>query len=170
MMRRKFREWIIGPTGAACALAAVLGAAIISPLQAQQYPAKPVRIVVGYPPGGPIDILARVMTPHFSQTFGVQFLVDNRPGASGMVGIDHVAKSAKDGYTLLMTAATFAFNPSVYPKVSYDPERDFAAIALVARAPYLLVAHPSFPARTALVRNDRAKWDRVVRKAGITAD
>lgn len=147
MMSRKFREWIVGPISAACALGAVLGAVMIAPVQAQQYPTKPVRIVVGYPPGGPIDILARLMTPHFSQAFGVQFLVDNRPGASGMIGIDHVAKSARDGYTLLMTAATFAINPSVYPKVSYDPERDFAAIALVARAPYLLVAHPSFPAR-----------------------
>jgi tripartite-type tricarboxylate transporter receptor subunit TctC len=106
-----------------------------------------VRIVVGYPAGGPIDILARLLTPGFSEAFGQQFIVDNRPGASGMIGTEQVAKSAPDGHTLLMTAATFAINPSVYAKVPYDPQRDFAAIALVARAPYLLVAHPSFPAR-----------------------
>lgn len=105
------------------------------------------RIIVGYPAGGPIDILARLLTPGFSESFGQQFIVDNRPGASGMIGTEQVAKSAPDGHTLLMTAATFAINPSVYAKVPYDPQRDFFAIALVARAPYLLVAHPSFPAR-----------------------
>lgn len=76
-----------------------------------------------------------------------------------MIGIEHVAKSAPDGYTLLMTAATFVINPGVYPKVPYDPERDFAAVALVARAPYLLVAHPSFPPRSVkeLIALARAK-------------
>jgi tripartite-type tricarboxylate transporter receptor subunit TctC len=117
-------------------------------VHAQTYPTRPVRIIVGYPAGGPIDILARLLTPGFSEALGQQFIVDNRPGASGMIGIEQVAKSAPDGYTLLMTAATFAINPSVFPKVSYDPQRDFAAIALTARSPYLLVAHPSFPARS----------------------
>ena len=146
-MSTRFHEWCAGPAGAAGALGFVLSAVMSVPVHAQTYPTKPVRIVVGYPAGGPIDILARLLTPGFSQAFGYQFIVDNRPGASGMIGIEHVAKSAPDGYTLLMTAATFAINPSVYPKVPYDPERDFAAIALVARAPYLLVAHPSFPPR-----------------------
>ncbi len=114
----------------------------------QSYPARPVRIVVGYPAGGPIDILARVLTPGFSDAFSHQFIVDNRPGASGMIGIEYVAKAAPDGQTLLMTAATFAINPSVFAKVPYDPQRDFAPVALTARSPYLLVVHPSFPART----------------------
>lgn len=147
-MIRKVRERFAGCKSAAYALTLTIAAAFGMPAQAQQYPTKPVRIVVGYPPGGPIDILTRMLTPYFSQTFGVQFLVDNRTGASGMIGTEHVAKSAKDGYTLFMTAPTFAINPSVYPKVNYDPVRDFTAISLVARAPYLLVVHPSFPART----------------------
>jgi tripartite-type tricarboxylate transporter receptor subunit TctC len=146
-MRTKFHRWRARPAGAACALGVVVSAVMSAPVQAQPYPSRPVRIIVGYPAGGPIDILARLLTPGFSEAFGQQFIVDNRPGASGMIGTEQVAKSAPDGYTLLMTAATFAINPSVYPKVPYDPERDFAAIALVARAPYLLVAHPSFPAR-----------------------
>lgn len=146
-MSMKFHEWCAGPVGTACTLGVVLGAVMSASGQAQPYPARPVRIVVGYPAGGPIDILARLLTPGFSEAFGQQFIVDNRPGASGMIGTEQVAKSAPDGYSLLMTAATFAINPSVYPKVPYDPERDFAAIALVARSPYLLVAHPSFPAR-----------------------
>ncbi len=128
---------------AACGFGAFIGASV----QAQTYPTRPVRIIVGYPAGGPIDILARLLTPGFSESFGQQFIVDNRPGASGMIGTEQVAKSAPDGHTLLMTAATFAINPSVYVKVPYDPQRDFAAVALVARSPYLLVAHPSFPAR-----------------------
>jgi tripartite-type tricarboxylate transporter receptor subunit TctC len=115
---------------------------------AQAYPTRIVRIIVGYPAGGPIDILARLLTPGFSEAFGQQFIVDNRPGASGMIGIEQVAKSAPDGHTLLMTAATFAINPSVFAKVAYDPQRDFSPIALTARSPYLLVAHPSFPARS----------------------
>lgn len=146
-MNTKDHECRFGPVRAACALGAVLNALTSAPALAQPYPAKPVRIIVGYPAGGPIDILARLLTPGFSEAFGQQFIVDNRAGASGMIGTEQVAKSAPDGYTLLMTGATFAINPSVYSKVPYDPERDFAAIAMVARAPYLLVAHPSFPAR-----------------------
>ena len=115
-------------------------------VQAQSYPTRPVRIIVGYPAGGPIDILARLLTPGLTEAFGQQFIVDNRPGASGMIGNEQVAKAAPDGHTLLMTAATFAINPSVFAKVAYDPQRDFAPIAMTARSPYLLVAHPSFPA------------------------
>lgn len=115
--------------------------------QSQAYPARAVRIVVGYPAGGPIDILARLLTPGFSDAFGQQFIVDNRPGASGMIGTELVAKAPPDGHLLLMTAATFAINPSVFARVAYDPQRDFAPIAMTARSPYLLVAHPSFPAR-----------------------
>ena len=104
-------------------------------MQAQSYPTHPVRIIVGYPAGGPIDILARLLTPGLTEAFGQQFIVDNRPGASGMIGNEQVAKAAPDGHTLLMTAATFAINPSVFAKVAYDPQRDFAPIAMTARSP-----------------------------------
>jgi len=84
-MSTRFHEWCAGPAGAAGALGFVLSAVMSAPVHAQTYPTKPVRIVVGYPAGGPIDILARLLTPGFSQAFGYQFIVDNRPGASGMI-------------------------------------------------------------------------------------
>jgi tripartite-type tricarboxylate transporter receptor subunit TctC len=135
---RRTAPWL---TVALCAFAS-------SAALAQPYPSKPVRIVVGYEAGGPVDILARLLTPRLGEAFGQQFIVDNRPGASGMIGTEQVAKAAPDGHTLLMVAATFATNPSVFPKAPYDPERDFAPVALVARGGYVLVSHPSFPARS----------------------
>jgi tripartite-type tricarboxylate transporter receptor subunit TctC len=118
-----------------------------SAAHAQNYPVKTVRVVVGYEAGGPIDILARLLTPKYTESFGQQFIVENRPGASGIIGTEFVAKSPPDGYTLIMVAPTFAINPNLFPKAQYDPERDFAPVALVARAPYVLVTHPSLPAR-----------------------
>lgn len=136
------------PFSRAASLAALATALCTAGAAAQNWPARPVRIVVGYEAGGPVDILARLLTPRFTETFGQQFIVDNRPGASGMIGTEQVAKAAPDGYMLLMAAATFATNPSVFPKAPYDPERDFAPVALVARGGYVLVSHPSFPARS----------------------
>ena len=125
-----------------------MGAGLTAPaVHAQNDPGKTVRIVVGYEAGGPIDILARLLTPKFTDTFGQQFIVDNRPGASGIIGTDLVAKSPPDGHTLLMVAPTFAINPNLFPRAQYDPEKDFVAVALVARAPYVLVTHPSLPAK-----------------------
>jgi tripartite-type tricarboxylate transporter receptor subunit TctC len=112
---------------------------------AQQYPAKPVRIVVGFPPGGAVDILARAVAPKLAESLGQQLIVDNRPGASSTIAADIAAKSPPDGYTLLMVSAAHAVNPSLYRKLPYDTERDFAPISLVAATPYILVVHPSLP-------------------------
>lgn len=108
------------------------------------WPSKPVRIVVPFAPGGTTDILARALAPELSQFFGQQFIVDNKPGAGGNVGSDQVAKSAADGYTLLMgTVGTHGINQSLYPKMPFDPIKDFAPITLVAGVPNVLVMNPA---------------------------
>ncbi|TNF58002.1 MAG: tripartite tricarboxylate transporter substrate binding protein [Burkholderiales bacterium] len=104
------------------------------------WPSKPVRIVVPFAPGGTTDILARLLAPELSKALGQQFIVDNRGGAGGNIGADHVAKSAGDGYTLLMgTVGTHGINKSLYARLPYDPQKDFAPITLVAGVPNVMV-------------------------------
>lgn len=124
---------------------------IAAPLRvlAQSYPTKPVRLVVPFPAGGPTDIVARPLAQALSEALGQQVIVDNRGGAGGSIGADIVAKSAPDGYTLLMaTVGTHAINASLYRNLPYDPVKNFTPIALVAAAPVALVAHPSLPANS----------------------
>jgi tripartite-type tricarboxylate transporter receptor subunit TctC len=117
--------------------------------QAQSdYPSKPVKIIVPSAPGGGTDISARVLAQYLSQSTGQQFFIENRPGAGNMIGIEAVARSVPDGYTLLMTASTLTINHLTYKKVLYDTVRDFAPISLVVSLPSLLVVHPSVPARS----------------------
>jgi len=114
---------------------------------AQDYPARPVRIIVPSPPAGGTDIVGRVLADHFSKAFGQQFFVENKPGAGNIIGIEAAARSAADGYTLLMTASTLALNSVLYKQVPYDPVRDFAPITLAATAPNILIVHPGVPAK-----------------------
>lgn len=132
---------------AALALAA---AAAVQPAAAQKaYPDKPVRIVVPFAAGGGVDILTRILGQHLTDRLGQQVLVDNRPGAGGNLGSDAVAKSAPDGYTLLMgTTGTHAINPGLYPKLPYDVVKDFKPITLTASVPNLLVVNPQLPAQS----------------------
>ena len=124
----------------------VFTAAIAS---AQSYPSRVVRMVVAYPPGGSIDVVARLVNQRLTTAFGHQFIIDNRAGAAGNIGTDYVAKAANDGYTLLMgSAASISSAPAVYAKLPYDPVRDLAPIIQVANQPNVLTAHPSVPART----------------------
>lgn len=113
-----------------------------------EYPAKPVRIVVGFSAGGPSDILARLLAQKLGESFGHRFLIDNRPGASGTIGAELVAKAPADGYTLLMVPATHSVNPSLYRKLPFDTIRDFTAVGLVAEGPFVLVVHPSLPVKS----------------------
>src|SRR5712671_2730702 len=111
---------------------------------AQGYPAKPIRYVVPFQPGGTTDILGRIVAAHLQEAWKQPVVVDNRPGAGGAVGAEMTAKSAPDGYTIMGgTISTHAINASVYDKLPYDPVKDFAAVTLLATQPNMLVVHPS---------------------------
>jgi tripartite-type tricarboxylate transporter receptor subunit TctC len=128
------------------AVLAALAAPFTFAQSAANYPAKPVRLVVPFPAGGTTDILARAVAQKLSEAWGRQMIVDNRPGAGGNIGSDLVAKSAPDGYTLLMgTVGTHAINPSLYKNMPYDHVKDFAPVILVAGVPNVLVVNPSLP-------------------------
>lgn len=112
---------------------------------AQTYPAKTVRLIVGYSPGGGTDVLSRVLAKYLSESFKQTVLVDNRAGAGGILGSELVAKAAPDGYTLHTIPSTHSINPSLYAKLPYDPIKDFAPVTLIATSPNTFVVHPSLP-------------------------
>jgi len=114
---------------------------------AQQYPAKPVRIVVGFAPGGGSDFIARVVANKLTERFGSQVIVENRPGAGSTLGAEYVVRSPADGYTLLLSPASYTVNPSVY-KLSFDPLADITPIVQLSRGPYVVAVHPSVQAKT----------------------
>jgi tripartite-type tricarboxylate transporter receptor subunit TctC len=113
---------------------------------AQSYPAKPVRVVVPFAPAGPADVLARLITSKLSQSLGQQFYIENQAGAGGNLGMATAARAAPDGYTIAVVSTSFVVNPSLYPKIPYDPYKDFAPVTLAAVSPNVLVVHPSIPA------------------------
>jgi tripartite-type tricarboxylate transporter receptor subunit TctC len=131
-------------------LAALIAAAAATAALAQTYPAKPVRIIVPFAPGGNVDITARLVAPGLSEALGQPVVVENKPGAGGTIGADSVAKAAPDGYTLLMGSnSTFSVAPSLYPRNPYHPIRDLAPVIMIASAPFVLVTNPNAPAKTA---------------------
>ena len=131
---------------------------LAGPAQAQDYPTKPIRLVVPFAAGGATDVLARLVGERLTASLGQQVVVDNRPGAGGNIGSDIVAKAEPDGYTILMGAVgTHAINPSLYPKMPYDPVKDFAPVTLVASVPNVLVVNPEVPANSVQELIDLAK-------------
>ena len=118
------------------------------PAAGQNYPNGPVRVIVPFPPGGGVDGAGRIVSQKLAEALGKPFVVENRGGANGMIGTELAAKSAKDGYTLLVNGANFVTTPSLYRNSSYDPVRDFEPVSLVALAPNVLVVHPSLPAKS----------------------
>jgi tripartite-type tricarboxylate transporter receptor subunit TctC len=129
---------------------AVVAAAAMAPLAATaDYPEKPLKLIVPWPAGGGSDVVARVVAQPLGERLKQSIVVENRPGANGAIGSEAVARSPADGYTLVwVTADTHAINPHVYPKLTYDPRKDFTAVAIVGYFPYALVVNPSFPANT----------------------
>jgi len=126
-----------------------LAVACCAHAHAQSYPAKPVRLIVGFAPGGGTDILARALGAKLTEFWGQQVVVENRPGATGTIGADFVAKAPADGYTLLLGSVNSnAIAPSIFAKLPYDPLKDFAGVAYVGYNINTLVVHPSIPART----------------------
>lgn len=115
---------------------------------AQNFPTKPIRIVVGLAPGGGTDIVARMVGQRLSAAIGQQVIIDNRSGASGNIAAEIVARSPADGYTLIVVTASHAINPSLFPKMSYDPIKDFSAVTQLTAQPYLFVVNPGVPAKS----------------------
>jgi tripartite-type tricarboxylate transporter receptor subunit TctC len=138
--RSSFGCWIL-PLAAALLLA-------LAPLasHAQDYPSRPIRLIVPFAAGGLNDVVARLIAPHLERSLGQPVIVDNRPAASGIVGTDATAKATPDGYTLLMVASSFAIIPATHAKVPYDAERDLAPIVMVAKNSLLFVVNPKVPA------------------------
>lgn len=115
---------------------------------AQDYPNKPVRFIVPYAPGGSSDILARTLGQKLADAMGQPFIIDNRPGVGSMVGTEVLAKSAADGYTIILSDMPHAINPSINPKVPYDPVKDFSPVSVIGVSPMFLFVHPSFEAKS----------------------
>ena len=141
MARHKHKD-----TGASFVLCAALFFAT-TPLWAQTYPAKPMKLIVPYPPGAGTDFVGRLIGIHVSTAMGQPVIVENRGGAAAVVGTDAVAKAPPDGYTLGLVTSTFTMTPSMQ-KVPYDPVRDFAPVILLAAVPNVLLVHPSLPVMT----------------------
>ena len=139
----KFNATTLFKRAAAVALLAAPALAI-----AQAYPEKPVKVIIPYPPGGPTDIMGRIVAQGLSAKFGQPFVVENRPGASGLIGADQVAKAPADGYTLLVNASLHVINPSLYSKMPHDPIKDFAPVSQIADVPLVLVVSPQNPAKS----------------------
>ncbi|HKA40563.1 MAG TPA: tripartite tricarboxylate transporter substrate binding protein [Burkholderiales bacterium] len=142
------------------ALAAFL---LAIPALAADYPARPVRFIIPFPPGGGTDILGRTLAQKLGEALGQQFVVDNRGGAASLLGAELAAKSAPDGYTLLLASGSFAISAGFYKSLPYDPVRDFDAVGMVATQPLVFVVHPSFPASSIreLVAYAKANPDKV---------
>ncbi len=133
------------------------GLALAAPASAQDYPTQPIRIIVGYAPGGGNDILARLLAPKMAEALGQNVVVENRPGAGGNIGAQAVAGMEGDGYTLMMANNSFTINPFIYKDLGFDVARDFETISLVATAPMVVVAHPDVGVSTLQELIDHAK-------------
>ena len=126
----------------------VVAATVALPARAQSYPSKAIRLVSPFPPGGSVDVVGRLLAAKLSETMGQQMVVDNRSGASGLIGTEAVMNSPPDGYTLLINTIPFVSNQFLMPRAPYDPLRDFVSISLVASSPSLVTVNPSLPVRS----------------------
>ena len=158
--RRVFSTAMIG-----CVLA--LGSL---PAGADSFPNRPIRVVVPYAPGGGNDVTARILSARLSETLGVTLVVDNRPGATGIIGTELVARAPADGYTVILADAPHAINPFVYSTARYDPVKDFEPISIVATAPVVLIIHPGVPAQSVgeFVAHAKAQAGKVTMASGGT--
>jgi tripartite-type tricarboxylate transporter receptor subunit TctC len=143
--------------------AALLVLTGIAPASAQTYPNRSVRVVVGFPAGGPTDVIARLVSQKLSESLGQQFYIENLGGAGGNIASGQVARATPDGYTIMAISTGFMVNPSLYAKVPYDPIKDFSAVTLVAVSPNVVVVNPQVPAKTLpelvqLIRDNPGKY------------
>src|SRR5262245_38924741 len=152
------------------AIAAVVACLAVGAAHPQTYPVKTVRMVVPFAPGGGTDVIARYLAAGMSESMNRQVIVDNRAGANGIIGTEIVARAPADGYTLLFVSSPHSVNPALHAKLPYDTLRDFAPVSMVATSPYLLVIHPSLPARNVkeLVALARKRPDQIAYASGGT--
>jgi tripartite-type tricarboxylate transporter receptor subunit TctC len=129
-------------------LVCIAALVVAAPALAQQYPSKPVRLIVPFAAGGPTDVIARVVAQKLSEAWGQQVVTENIPGAGGNTGVAMAARAAADGYTMLVVSTGFMVNPSMYSKIPYDPVKDFSPVTLVAASPNVISVHPTFPGKT----------------------
>jgi tripartite-type tricarboxylate transporter receptor subunit TctC len=139
---------MIRPHRAIAALIAAAFAALVTCAHAQGYPTKPIRVIVPYAPGGSTDVLLRLFAPRLAEALGQQVLIDNRPGAASQIGLDIVAKSPPDGYTVGIANIAYGANPSIYRKMLFDSEKDFTPVGQIAIVTLVLSTHPSVPAKS----------------------
>src|SRR5450631_3368371 len=169
---KTYRESAMAPVLRAF-LAAALLLTGVAPSLAQGYPNRSVRVVVGFPAGGPTDVIARIVAQRLSESLGQQFFVENVGGAGGNTAAGQVARVTPDGYTIMAISTGFMVNPSLYAKVPYDPVKDFAPVTLVAVSPNILFVHPSVPATTVkelidLIKNNPGKYSYAHASIGST--
>ncbi len=126
----------------------ILAAMFAAGAAAQQYPVRPIRIIVGFAPGGPTDVIARIMAQKLTESLGQQVVVDNRAGAGGNIGIGMVANATPDGYTILVVSSALVLNPGLYAKIPYDAEKSFSPVSNMAASPNVFIAHPSVAAKS----------------------
>lgn len=162
-------------SGVVILLSTVAALAMPAHLLAQSYPAKPVRVIVPFPPGGGTDVQARILGKHLHEQLGQLFIIDNRAGASGLIGAELAVNSPADGYTILFTTATLAINTTLYGNtMKFHPVKNLAPISFVSTTPLVLIVHPSVPARTAkemiaLARKNPAPLNAAINVAGSTS-
>ena len=115
---------------------------------AQEWPSRPISLIVSYPPGGTADLMARTVATPLGKLLGTSVVVENKPGASGQIAASYVAKANADGYTLMLDASSYSVNPSLFPKLPYDPNKDFKTLAVLAQYPNVILVNPIFPAKS----------------------
>jgi tripartite-type tricarboxylate transporter receptor subunit TctC len=120
----------------------------VSMTQAQEWPARPINLIVSYPPGGTADLMARTIATPLGKILGASIVVENKPGASGQIAASYLAKANPDGYTLMLDASSYSVNPSLFPKLPYDPHKEFKTLGILAQYPNVLLVNPSFPAKS----------------------
>ena len=121
---------------------------VVGLVNAQEWPNRPISLIVSYPPGGTADLMARTVATPLGKVLGTSVVVENKPGASGQIAASYVAKANADGYTLMLDASSYSVNPSLFPKLPYDPNKDFKTLAVLAQYPNVLLVNPSFPAKS----------------------
>lgn len=155
--------------------ASIAGSVLSGPTYAQQYPTRPIRFLVPFPPGGPTDLVARIVGQKLTEAWGEQVVVDNRSGAGGNIGMGIAAHAAPDGHTVLLVSSSFVANPGLYTKIPYDPDKSFAPVSKIVASPHAFFTHPSQPVKSIselieVVKKDPTKYSMATPGIGTTPD